>query len=100
MTNFKHTKKIICDCLSVEGCLAHDTEDFVQTYTDWYYEQIETGRADPNLRWDDVCMKISDTEYSVLVTDQTQADSIIAMVQRTADNIGYPVKFTVMDYSI
>jgi hypothetical protein len=99
MTDFKHTKKIICDCLSIEGSNAHDTDDLVNTYSDWYYEQVEAGLADPNLVWWDVCVKISDTEYSLLVTDQTQADSIIAKVQKTADNIGYPVKFTVMDYT-
>ena len=99
MTIWKHNKKILIDCLSIEGCTHHENDIFYDTYLDWYYEQVESGLANPNLYFTDICEKISDTEYLILVTDQTQADSYIAMVSAIAEKIGYPVKATVVDHT-
>ena len=85
--------------MSVEGCTRHEDPFFLNVYLDWYYDQIDSGLADPNLDFTDICQKISDTEYSILVTDQTQADSYIAMVSAIGEQIGYPVNTTVVDHT-
>ena len=102
MTAWKHTKKLILNCLSIEGCTQHENysqNEISNVYADWYFNQVAAGLADPNLAFDDVCKKISDTEYSILVIDQTQADSYIAMASAIGDEIGYPFTSIVVDYT-
>lgn len=99
MTIWKHTKSIIISTTSVEGCTRHEDPLFLDVYLDWHYDQIDSGLADPNLDFTDICKKISDTAYEIFVTDQTQADSYIAMVSAIGEQIGYPVKATVVDHT-
>jgi hypothetical protein len=99
MTTWKHTKKILMDHLSTEGCTQHENEIFYDVYEDWHWDQIDSGLADPNLNFQDICKKISDTMYAILVTDQAQADSYIAMAYAIGDQIGYPLKATVVDHT-
>ncbi len=81
------------DNKSVEGREAHE---HINSYQDWYFEQIEAGLADPNRVF--VHFKLAaDTVYEILVTDQTQADSYIAMAYAVADRIGDPLSATVVD---
>jgi hypothetical protein len=100
MTTWKHTKKILFNCLSTEGSTQHENYSQNETsnvYADWYFNQVEAGLADPNLVFDDICKKISDTEWSILVIDQAQADSYIAMAYAIGDEIGYPLNHIVVD---
>ena len=100
MTTWKHTKKILFDCLSTEGSTQHENysqNETLNVYADWYFNQVEAGLADPNLVFDDICKKISDTEWSILVIDQAQADSYIAMAYAIGDEIGYPLNHIVVD---
>ena len=85
--------------LSVEGCKQHENAIFFDIYQDWYFDQIEAGLADPNLAFQDICKKISDTMYAILVVDQAQADSYIAMAYAIGDQIGYPLSATVINYT-
>jgi len=97
MATWNYTKKIIMDNKSVEGREAHEHEfQDTNSYQDWYFEQIEAGLADPNRGF--VHLKLAaDTVYEILVTDQTQADSYIAMAYAVAERIGYPLSATVVD---
>jgi|LakMenEpi03Aug12_release.lakeMendotaPanAssembly.Ray.scaffolds.fasta_scaffold824296_2 hypothetical protein len=102
MTTWKHTKKILFNCLSTEGSTQHENYSQNETsnvYADWYFNQVEAGLADPNLVFDDICKKISDTEWSILVIDQAQADSYIAMAYAIGDEIGYPLNHIVVDHT-
>ena len=85
--------------LSVEGCIQHENAIFLDTYQDWYFAQIEAGLADPDLAFQDICKKISDTMYAILVVDQAQADSYIAVAYAIADQIGHPLNATVVNYT-
>ena len=97
MATWNYTKKIIMDNKSVEGREAHEHAfQDINSYQDWYYNQIEAGLADPNRIF--VPLKLaSDTVYEQLTTGQTQADSYIAMAYETAIKIGYPLSATVVD---
>ena len=102
MTTWKHTKKILFNCLSTEGSTQHENYSQNETsnvYADWYFNQVEAGLADPNLVFDDIWKKISDTEWSILVIDQAQADSYIAMAYAIGDEIGYPLNHIVVDHT-
>ena len=102
MTTWKHTKKLILNCLSTEGSTQHENysqNEPLNVYADWYFNQVQAGLADPNLVFDDICKKISDTEWSILVIDQAQADSYIAMAYAIGDEIGYPLNHIVVDHT-
>jgi hypothetical protein len=95
MTNFTYTKKIIMDNKTPEGAFAHTNNS--ETYTDWYYAQVVAGLADDTRsftqhEWTSPCV------CEILVTDQAQANSYIAMAYTLADKIGYPLSATVVDY--
>jgi hypothetical protein len=94
MATWNYTKSVIMDNKSHEGREAHD--DMWPDHQDWYFEQVEAGLADPTMPI--VLMKLaSDTVYELLVTDQTQANSYIAMAYAIAERIGYPLSATVVD---
>ena len=96
MSEFIHTKKIIMDNSTPEGASAHlDNSD---VYIDWYLDQVDAGLADSTRQF---C--IHEWTYAsvceILVTDQAQADSYIAMAYALADKIGHPLSATVVDYA-
>ena len=93
MTTWNYTKKITMDNLSLEGRLTHEEE---VGYVDWYFSQAEAGLADSTLSFTPVYLA-SDSVYEVLVTNQTQADSYIAMAYAIGEKIGYPLNATVVD---
>ena len=85
------------DNKSHEGREAHDhTFQDINSYQDWYFEQIEAGLADETAFFPPLKL-VSPSVYEFLVTDQTQADSYIAMAYETAIKIGYPLSATVVD---
>ena len=96
MANFTYTKKIIIDNKTVAGVEEHMA---ATEYQDWLYDQHERGLADPSVI--DVPLEmISDTVAEILVTDQAQADSYIAMATALGERIGYPLSVTtVVDYT-
>jgi|688.fasta_scaffold1779327_1 hypothetical protein len=96
MTDFTHTKKIIMDNNTPEGANAHTNNG--EVYLDWYFDQVDAGLADSTKQF---CVYewISDSVCEILVTDQAQADSFIAMAYALADKIGYPLSATVVDYA-
>ena len=87
------------DNKSVEGRAAHEATYYDQnSYQDWYYDQVDAGLADNRTMF--LAFKPIDHTISVLeflVTDQTQADSYIAMAYAVAERIGYPLSATVVD---
>lgn len=96
MTDFTHTKKIIMDNKTLEGANAHTYNG--EVYQDWYHDQVYAGLADGTRQFS-VYKWISDSVCEILVTDQAQADSYIAMAYALADKIGYPLSATVVDYT-
>ena len=97
MTDFKYTKKIIMDNKTVEGANAHINN--LETYTDWYYDQVDAGLADDLTDISRIFEWVSDSVCEILLTDQAQVDSYIVMAYALADKIGYPLSATVVDYA-
>jgi len=67
-------------------------------YLDWYFEQVETGLADGIM---DFCLYewVSDSVCEIIVTDQVQAESFLAMATALGEKIGFPVSGTIVDYT-
>ena len=102
MATWKYTKKLTLDYKSAKGRQAHESAYLdVNAYQDWYYEQIDAGLADG--RGPYVPFKlVSDTVYEIIVTDQSQADSYVAMVDALGDRLGFPIagySVTDVDYT-
>jgi hypothetical protein len=95
MTGFTYTKKIIMDNKTAEGANEHVNNGGI--YQDWYFDQVVAGLADSTKQYS-MYNWTSDTVCEILVTDQAQADSYIAMAYALADEIGYPLSATVVDY--
>ena len=97
MIDFIYTKKIIMDSNTPGGASAH-RDNNSEVYLDWYLNQVDVGLADGTKQF---CMHewTSETVCEILVTDQAQADSYIAMAYALADKIGYPLSATVVDYT-
>ena len=97
MNDFIYTKKIIMDNKTPDGRAAH--EAYGETYLDWYFDQVEAGLADYNgsgfvsYEW------VSDTVCEIIVTDQAQAESYIAMAIALGEKIGFPLSATIVDYT-
>ncbi len=83
------------DNKTVEGATAHT--DNLQTYTDWYYDQVDAGLADGTMQFDQICDWVSDSVCEIQLTDQAQVDSYVAMAYALADKIGFPLSATVVD---
>ena len=96
MANFTYTKKIIMDNKTPEGADAHT--DNRELYRDWYLDQVDAGLADGTKLFSEFFEWTSDSVAEILVTDQAQADSYIAMAYALADKMGYPLSHTVIDY--
>ena len=84
------------DNKTFEGANAHTNNAGV--YLDWYYDQVVAGLADTTKQFS-IYEWTSDSVCEILVTDQAQADSYIAMAYALADEIGYPLSATVVDYA-
>ena len=96
MAIFTYTKKLIADYLTVEGRAAHEHQG--EVYQDWYFDQIDNGLADDTIgyapyEW------VSDTVIEVLLTDQTQAESLLALCNTIAADVGFPVVGNIVDYT-
>jgi hypothetical protein len=93
MTTWTYTKKIIMDNQTQGGLEAHEN---ATAYTDWYLAQGDAGLVDWAYRFLPHCLA-SPTVYEILVTNQVQADSYIAMAYAEAGKIGHPLSATVVD---
>ena len=96
MANFRYTKKIILVDTSPTG----HQDDVAPFIVDCFYDQVEQGLADSSHYFFPYCI-----EYHVehgwtaelLVADQAQADSYIAVEVAVAEQIGYSFSFTIVD---
>ena len=97
MPVWKYTKKLIMDNKSLEGAadLFYAFHN-VNGLQDWYFDQVEAGLADNSI---DFCpfRIIQDFVFEVLVTDQVQADSLMARSLAVAENIGRPLSGIIVD---
>ena len=84
------------DNKSQEGANAHI--DNIEVYRAWYFDQVDAGLTDP-ARVFTLHEWTSTSVCEIIVTDQTQADSYIAMAYALGDKIGYPLSATVVDYT-
>ena len=84
------------DNKTLEGANAHTNNSDV--YQDWYVDQANAGLANDTTIFN-MYEWTSDTVCEIIVTDQAQADSFIAMAYALADKIGYPLSATVIDYT-
>jgi hypothetical protein len=97
MKTWHYTKNVVMDNKTIEGREALDNTFLdLGSFQDWYFKQVEAGLADSTMIF--VPQKLaSDTVYEHLVTDQTQADSFIAMAYAQAERIGRPLSGIVVD---
>lgn len=70
-------------------------------FVDWFYDQVAQGLADSARAW----LPYRDTgidglTIEILVTDQAQADSYIAMGVATCEKLGYTVSYSVEDVDL
>ena len=97
MATWNYTKNVIMDNKSQEGRMAHENASSDSGgLQDWYYDQIESGLADPTMAFVPIKL-VPDNVWEHLVTDQAQADSLIITALATAERIGYPLSATVVD---
>ena len=95
MTTWKYNKKITLGFTSVEGRKAHESAYHDKNaFQDWYYDQVDVELADKNVPYVPYKL-ISDTVYEILVSDQAQVDSFVAMVSALGERLGAPIA----DYS-
>ncbi len=96
MKTWNYTKKLIVDNKTEEGANAHLENS--EQYEDWYYSQIDAGLAD-NTRFFTEYEWTSPSVCEILVTDQAQAESFIAMATALGEKIGFPVTGIIVDYT-
>ena len=96
MSNFTYTKKVIMDNMTVEGAYKHNC--YADDHKAWYQHQCQAGLADPLLGFLPH-EYVSNTVCHILVADQVQANSFIAMMYAQAKKIQCPLSATVVDHN-